>query len=79
VSARDNKFLLGKRLSSGALFAANAAKNRTFRYNLLAAPKGFPLQSLAPRSERICGMQIRDQPLASHGLFALPRGLNLLK
>jgi hypothetical protein len=27
-----------------------------------ANPVGFPLQSLAPRSERICRMQIRGQP-----------------
>ncbi|MDR1316373.1 MAG: hypothetical protein LBK13_05820, partial [Spirochaetales bacterium] len=43
-------------------FLARSAKNRAFRSNLLAAPKGFPLQSLAPRSGRICRMQIRGQP-----------------
>jgi hypothetical protein len=34
----------------GRIFCSTAAKNRAFRSNLLAAPKGFPLQSLAPRS-----------------------------
>jgi hypothetical protein len=28
-------------------FLAQSAKNWAFRFNLLAAPKGFPLQSLA--------------------------------
>jgi hypothetical protein len=35
-------------LHNSAFFADVAAKNRAFRFNLLAAPKGFPLQSLAP-------------------------------
>jgi hypothetical protein len=31
-------------------FLAQSAKNRAFRYNLLAAPKGFPLQCARRRS-----------------------------
>jgi hypothetical protein len=31
------------------IFCGIAAKNQAFRFNLLAAPKGFPLQSFAPQ------------------------------
>ncbi|MDR1179996.1 MAG: hypothetical protein LBK44_05785 [Spirochaetales bacterium] len=41
VSARYNKFLIGKRLSSGAFLAANAARNRAFRCKSSEAPMRF--------------------------------------
>jgi hypothetical protein len=42
-------------------FLAQSAKNRAFRFNLLATPKGFPLQSLA----RPKGFQDIEQALRS--------------
>jgi hypothetical protein len=46
-------------------FLAQSAKNRAFRFNLLAVPKGFSLQSLArPR-----GFQDIEQALKKNWLY----------
>jgi hypothetical protein len=56
----------GSRIYIRAHFLRRCRKKPGFPLQVLgfanANPVGFPLQSLAPRSERICRMQIRGQP-----------------
>ncbi|MDR1315609.1 MAG: hypothetical protein LBK13_01945 [Spirochaetales bacterium] len=42
-----NIFMISIQYRNLGAFLAQSAKKRAFRSNLLAAPKGFPLQSLA--------------------------------
>jgi hypothetical protein len=49
---------------------APCAKNRAFRFNLLAAPKGFPLQSLAQRQLKTRPGNCRGAELLMQFLWA---------
>jgi hypothetical protein len=59
-----NIFIISLQYQNLGAFLALRAKNRAFRFNLLATPKGFPLQSRMQGRAANLRMQIRDQPLA---------------
>jgi hypothetical protein len=60
------------------IFCGEAAKNRAIRSNLLAAPKGFPLLSLAhPGSFSACSLLYTPKPLLGL-VLAQPRNRKML-